>query len=53
VLALRDQGVTVFSVPVFSTVIILVIAFIVGVLAAIFPAWRATRIDIIDGIATT
>ncbi|MEY2553179.1 MAG: putative transport system permease protein, partial [Ilumatobacteraceae bacterium] len=53
VLALRDQGVTVFSVPVFSSVIILVIAFIVGVLAAIFPAWRATRIDIIDGIATT
>ena len=53
VLALRDQGVTVFSVPVFSTVVILVIAFIVGVVAAIFPAWRATKVDIIEAIATT
>ena len=53
VLALRDQGVTVFSVPVFSTVAILVIAFIVGVVAAIIPAWRATKVDIIEAIATT
>ena len=53
VLALRDQGVTVFSVPVFSTIVILVIAFIVGVIAAIVPAWRATKVDIIEAIATT
>ena len=53
VLSLRDQGVTVFSVPVFSTIVILVVAFVVGVLAAIIPARRATKVDIISAIATT
>jgi putative ABC transport system permease protein len=53
VLSLRDEGVTVFSVPVFSTIVILAVAFIVGVLAAIIPARRATRVDIIEAIATT
>jgi ABC-type antimicrobial peptide transport system permease subunit len=27
-------------------------AFIVGVIAAVYPAWRATRTDIISAIAT-
>ena len=53
VLALRDQGVTVFSVPVFSTIVILVVSFIVGVIAAVIPARRATKVDIIGAIATT
>jgi putative ABC transport system permease protein len=53
VLSLRDQGVTVFSVPVSSTIVILVVAFVVGVLAAIVPARRATKVDIISAIATT
>ncbi|MEO7369719.1 MAG: FtsX-like permease family protein [Ilumatobacteraceae bacterium] len=53
VLSLRDQGVTVFSIPVFSTVVILVVAFVVGVLAALIPARRATKVDIIGAIATT
>jgi putative ABC transport system permease protein len=53
VLSLRDQGVTVFTVPVLSTVVILVVAFIVGVIAAILPARQATKVNIIEAIATT
>ena len=53
VLALRDQGVTVFTVPILSTFVILLVAFVVGVIAAIIPARRATKVDIIEAIATT
>jgi putative ABC transport system permease protein len=53
VLSLRDQGVTVFTVPILSTFVILVVAFFVGVIAAIIPARRATKVDIIEAIATT
>ncbi|MEO8265191.1 MAG: FtsX-like permease family protein [Ilumatobacteraceae bacterium] len=53
VLSLRDQGITVFTVPLLSTFVILVIAFIVGVIAAVIPARRATKVDIIEAIATT
>ena len=53
VLSLRDQGITVFTVPVLSTFVILVISFIVGVIAAVIPARRATKVDIIEAIATT
>jgi len=53
VLSLRDQGVTVFTVPVVSTIVILFVSFIVGVVAAVIPARRATKVDIIEAIATT
>ena len=53
VLSLRDQGVTVFTVPVLSTIVILVVAFFVGVIAAILPARQATKVNIIEAIATT
>jgi putative ABC transport system permease protein len=53
VLSLRDQGVTVFSIPVFSTIVILIVSFVVGVIAAVIPARRATKVDIIEAIATT
>ena len=32
---------------------ILVVAFVVGVIAAVLPARRATKVDIIGAIATT
>ena len=38
VLSLHDEGVTVFTVPVLSTIVILVVSFIVGVIAAVIPA---------------
>jgi len=53
VISLRDQGITVFRIPVLSTIVILVVAFIVGVIAAVLPARRATKVDIIGAIATT
>jgi putative ABC transport system permease protein len=52
ILALRDRGLDRFSVPVADVVLILVLAFIVGVVAAVIPARRATKVDILDAIAT-
>ena len=53
VYALRDQGLTAFSIPVGSTVTILVMSFVIGVLAAVYPAWRATKVDILEALVTT
>jgi putative ABC transport system permease protein len=50
--ALRDQGLTKYSVPVSTITAIIVIAFVVGVVAAVVPAWRATKLDILQAIAT-
>ena len=52
IIALRDQGLTKFSIPVTSIVWIMVSAFAAGVLAAVIPAWRATRVGILNAIAT-
>jgi putative ABC transport system permease protein len=43
---------TKYSVPVPTIGVILVIAFVVGVVAAVVPAWRATKLDILQAIAT-
>lgn len=52
IVALRDEGLTKYSVPVPTIGAILVIAFVVGVIAAVIPAWRATKLDILQAIAT-
>jgi putative ABC transport system permease protein len=52
VYALRDQGLSSFSAPVGSTVSILTMAFVIGVLAAVYPAWRATRVNLLSAITT-
>ena len=52
IVALRDQGLTKYSVPVATIGAILMIAFIVGVIAAVVPAWRATKLDILRAIGT-
>ena len=51
IVALRDQGLTAFTVPVSTVVWIMVLAFVAGVAAAVLPAWRATRLDILRAIA--
>lgn len=51
IIALRDQGLTEFSIPVTSIVWIMVLAFGAGVFAAVVPAWRATRVGILTAIA--
>ncbi|NBP51025.1 MAG: FtsX-like permease family protein, partial [Actinobacteria bacterium] len=50
---LADDGISAFTLPVVGTAWILVISFVIGVLAAIYPAWRATRTDVMQAIATT
>ncbi len=53
VFALRDQGLTSFQLPVMTGGWILIMSFVVGVLAAVYPAWRATRVDVLDALVTT
>ena len=52
ILALRDEGLQHFAIPVTNVVAIIVIAFVLGVVAAVIPARRATRVDILKAIAT-
>lgn len=51
IIALRDEGLTTYTVPVARIVLILAIAFIVGVIAAVIPARRATRVDVLQALA--
>ena len=52
VVSLNDSGFSAFTLPIGNTLFILVGAFIIGVIAAVFPAWRATRTEIISAIAS-
>ncbi len=51
ILSLRDEGLTKYSVPITAIAVILLLSLVVGVLAAVVPAWRATRLDILRAIA--
>lgn len=51
ILALRDEGLTEYSIPVASILWIMTLACLAGVAAAVVPAWRATRMDILGAIA--
>jgi putative ABC transport system permease protein len=50
ILALRDQGLKSFTIPVGALVVIVLIAFALGVIAAIRPARRAARLDILRAV---
>ena len=52
VVSLNDSGFSAFTLPITNTIIILAGAFVIGVIAAVFPAWRATRTEIISAIAS-
>jgi putative ABC transport system permease protein len=49
-LALSDQGLNSFTLPIGALIIILLIAFLIGVLAAIRPARRAARLDVLRAV---
>lgn len=49
--ALRDQGVSSFSVPIASLAFIVLAGAIVGLLASIVPAFRASKLNILEAIA--
>ena len=51
VLSLKDQGFDGVAIPWAWLVVYMVLAAIAGVLAAIWPAWRASRLDILQAIA--
>ena len=50
--ALRSQGVTEFRVPAVQIAAFLVLSMVAGVVAALAPAWRASRLDVLEAIAT-
>ena len=50
--ALKDQGLEAISVPYGQLVVFLLLALVIGVLAAVFPARRAARLDVLRAIAT-
>ena len=50
IVALRDQGLSKYAIPTSTVAIIVVSAFVVGVLAAVIPAWRATKLDLLESI---
>ncbi|GAB3978076.1 FtsX-like permease family protein [Actinoallomurus acanthiterrae] len=49
--AVSDQGVNVLSVPVSTLVGYVILSAVIGVLAALWPAWRASRMDVLRAIA--
>ena len=50
--AIADQGVDVLSIPWLQLTMFVVLAAIVGVLAAVLPARRAARLDVLEAIHT-
>ncbi|MBX3313900.1 MAG: ABC transporter permease [Actinobacteria bacterium] len=50
--ALESQGVNQFAVPTMRLVIVAVAAVVSGILAAAWPAHKASKLDILDSIAT-
>ncbi len=52
VLAMKNQGITVFSVPVLSLAIVVVLAGVAGVAAAILPSRRAAKLNILRAIVS-
>ncbi|MGH3444453.1 MAG: ABC transporter permease, partial [Nocardioidaceae bacterium] len=50
--AVADQGVTELAIPIVRLVIFVVIAAVVGVLAAVFPARRAAKLNVLRAITT-
>jgi len=51
IVSLKDQGITGFAIPWLNLAIYTVVAIIAGVVAAVWPAWRASRLDILKAIA--
>ncbi|HEV2452377.1 MAG TPA: FtsX-like permease family protein [Streptosporangiaceae bacterium] len=52
VLAMKDQGVNVFSLPVLTLVIVVVLAGLAGAAAAIWPSRRAAKLNILHAIVS-
>lgn len=51
-ISLESQGITQVRVPVGQLAIFVVLSMLAGVVAALYPAWRASRLDVLEAIAT-
>jgi putative ABC transport system permease protein len=51
--ALADQGFSEFVVPIVQVVVIAVLAVLAGVAAAVLPARRASKLDVLRAIASS
>jgi len=49
---LVDQGIEVLDIPWLGLVFFVVVAAVVGVLAAVWPAYRAGRLDVLQAVTT-
>ena len=52
VTALKDEGVTAFAIPWSQLIIIVLLAALAGIGAALYPAWRASRLDVLRAISS-
>src|SRR5918995_1580014 len=52
VTAMRDEGLNTFTVPALSLVVVVVLAALAGVVAAVLPARRAARLDVLRAVVT-
>jgi putative ABC transport system permease protein len=50
--AASSSGISVITIPVPTIIVVLIIAALIGVVAAVWPARRAARLDILQAIAT-
>jgi ABC-type lipoprotein release transport system permease subunit len=49
--ALADQGLGSFAIPVSQIVVLVLLAAVAGVIAAIYPSWKASRMNVLAAIA--
>jgi putative ABC transport system permease protein len=49
--ALESEDLFVFTIPIGRVAILVAVSLVAGVLAAVLPAWRASRLDVLDAIA--
>jgi putative ABC transport system permease protein len=52
IMAFRDEGFTAFEIPWGQIAAVVVIAAALGIFAAVWPAWRAGRMNVLDAIHT-
>jgi putative ABC transport system permease protein len=50
--ALAREGITEFAVPFVQLGMFLLLSVVAGVVAALLPAWRASRLDVLEAVAT-
>jgi putative ABC transport system permease protein len=50
--AMRDQGITVFRIPVVSLIVIVVLACVAGMVAAMPPSRRAAKLDVLRAVVS-